>query len=404
MSDRRRPHVAVLGAGIMGTSTALFLARAGCTVTLFDRASSPMEGASRWNEGKIHLGFLYAADPSMHSAARMIPGGLAFKRLTEELIGASIAPAVTAEDDVYLVHPDSVVDADAMGRYFLRVRSLIEGAEGTDRYLAPIGPVERLSDGAEALSSDFIRTGFRVPERSVRTNWVADRLVDALAAEPRIRLLMSTSVVGVEPVAGSWDGPWTVHSDPMVGACFDAVVNALWDGRLAVDMASGLAPEPGWSHRFRLSLFVETDEYVGLPSVVLATGPFGDVKNYAGRHFYLSWYPAGLLAEGTDVEPPPVMDRLLPGAFIDAVRQGLTTILPPVGAVFDRAKEIAIGGGWVFARGQGSLADSSASLHRRDRFGIRRAGTYFSVDTGKYSTAPWLAQQIANEIAQTDSA
>jgi hypothetical protein len=52
----------------------------------------------------------------------------------------------------------------------------------------------------------------------------------------------------------------------------------------------------------------------------------------------------------------------------------------------------------VFAAGSGSLADPHATLHRRDKFGVRRRGTYYSVDTGKYSTAPWLAQQLAGEI------
>jgi len=78
--------VAVLGAGIMGSSLALMLARRGSRVTLFEQLAQPFEAASRWNEGKIHLGFLYNADGSMQSAERMLPGGLAFKPLVEELI------------------------------------------------------------------------------------------------------------------------------------------------------------------------------------------------------------------------------------------------------------------------------------------------------------------------------
>jgi glycine/D-amino acid oxidase-like deaminating enzyme len=402
MSARGAPRVAVLGAGIMGSSTALFLARAGCEVVLIDQASSPMASASRWNEGKIHLGFLYAADSSTNSAKRMIPGGLAFKALIEELIGTSLAPAIAPEDDIYLVHPESVVDADSMERYLLQVRDLIDGVEGNSGYLASITPVERLSTkAAEVLSSGAIKAGFRVPERSVCTNWVADRLVEALACEPRIRLLMTTKVAAVNSAAGSWNGPWTIRSDSNVDGCFDAVVNALWEGRLAVDLLSGLPPEPGWSHRFRLSLFVRTARPLRLPSVVLATGPFGDIKSYNGQDFYLSWYPAGLVAEGTEVEPPPIRSRPSPTAFIAAVKQGLSTVLPHATSIIDNADEIAIGGGWVFARGTGSLADAMASLHRRDQFGIKRAGTYISVDTGKYSTAPWLARKIAAGLVET---
>ena len=80
-------HVAVLGAGIMGSATALLLARGGARVVLFDRAPRPFAGASRWNEGKIHLGHLYAADPSLQTARCVLPGGLAFKPLKRPLIG-----------------------------------------------------------------------------------------------------------------------------------------------------------------------------------------------------------------------------------------------------------------------------------------------------------------------------
>jgi hypothetical protein len=38
-------------------------------------------------------------------------------------------------------------------------------------------------------------------------------------------------------------------------------------------------------------------------------------------------------------------------------------------------------------------------LHKRHRIGIHRRGAYVSVDTGKYSIAPWLARQLADEIA-----
>ncbi|MBP1633370.1 MAG: hypothetical protein H6Q11_1658, partial [Acidobacteria bacterium] len=62
------------------------------------------------------------------------------------------------------------------------------------------------------------------------------------------------------------------------------------------------------------------------------------------------------------------------------------------------AEQVRVNGGWVFALGRGPLDDRRSTVHRRDRFGIRRRGGYFSVDTGKYSTGPWLALRVANAI------
>lgn len=397
-ANRARPRVAVLGAGIMGSSTALFLARAGCQVTLIDRAPSPMNGASRWNEGKIHLGFLYAGDPSGRTAAELIEGGLEFRTLTEELIGCSLAPHTAPEDDIYLVHPKSVVSAAAMAAYFGQVESLIEARATAGQYLAPIGKVEPFHrDEIEALTGGAVQAGFRVPERSVNTVWLADRFAEAIQAEANITLLTRTVVSGINSLSGSPNELWRIEADPAIDQPFDFVVNALWEGRLAIDRSVNLQDEADWSHRFRVSLFVRTRRRLELPCLVLATGPFGDVKNYDGTHFYLSWYPAGLVAEGNDVEPPKI-GVLSPEDIIDATRRGLLTFFPAVKSVFDHADDIQVQGGWVFARGRGSLLTPESSLHRRDRFGIDWRGTYVSVDTGKYSVAPWLAKKIAAKI------
>ena len=52
----------------------------------------------------------------------------------------------------------------------------------------------------------------------------------------------------------------------------------------------------------------------------------------------------------------------------------------------------------MHAAGQGALSDPNSSLHRRSDYGIARLGSYYSIDTGKYSTAPWLARQVADSI------
>ncbi|MGF1656905.1 MAG: FAD-dependent oxidoreductase [Verrucomicrobiales bacterium] len=403
-SNSHERRVAVLGAGIMGCSVALMLARAGMNVTLIDREPGPFAGASRWNEGKIHLGYLYSGDRTLATARGVVAGGLLFKELMEELIGCSIDPAITPDDDLYLVHRDSISSVEETHQYYMDVTALVRKHQDAPRYLvdASDASVQRLSatDLSAVADQRRVLAGFRVPERSVATQWIADRFVETLQCEGRIELAMRTHVSAVRAASDSWEGDLCVEAQPGISQRFDVVINALWHGRIEIDRTAGVPPEPGWSHRYRLSLFVRTNQSVQGPSAVLATGPFGDIKNYNGRDFYLSWYPAGLKIEAHTIEPPatPVLSRDEQQQLARSVFQQLEAYLPWSRRIASAADVVTVGGGWVFAQGHGSLADRHATIHQRDRFGIRQKGAYISVDTGKYSMAPFLAREVMNRI------
>ena len=117
------------------------------------------------------------------------------------------------------------------------------------------------------------------------------------------------------------------------------------------------------------------------PSVLIATGPFGDIKIYHGdEHFYISCTRRGLLLESEDVmpSPPTGVDAAKKEMIVDAVRAGITAILPGAAEILTRPDSFRPRVAGVFAYGQETLADPAASLHRRDRFGVRRLGSYLS--------------------------
>jgi hypothetical protein len=117
----------------------------------------------------------------------MLPGGLAFRSLVEELVGCSIASAISSDDDVYLTHRESIIDPKAMAQYFAAVSNLVRDHPDARRYLvdASAAHVAPLTAGelSDITQSPKIVAGFRVPERSVDTNHLADLFVaSALAA------------------------------------------------------------------------------------------------------------------------------------------------------------------------------------------------------------------------------
>jgi len=107
------------------------------------------------------------------------------------------------------------------------------------------------------------------------------------------------------------------------------------------------------------------------------------------------------VAEGNELElvAPTTPSGSDAEEFVARVRAALEPLMPGVGPVLDDAESVVVHGGFVFARGAGALDDPRSGLHRRDRYGVQRRGTYYSVDTGKFSTAPWLARELATEIA-----
>jgi len=108
----------------------------------------------------------------------------------------------------------------------------------------------------------------------------------------------------------------------------------------------------------------------------------------------------GLRARSETVAPPPVPellddDRERLGAEVFAA---LAARLPWVAEIEAATDEVRVEGGWVYSQGRGLLDDPTATVHSRGLLGVTNVGSYFSVDTGKYSVAPTLAEQIALAI------
>ena len=71
-------RVGILGGGHQGCCVALALAERGIDVTVFDRNDELLSRAAVANEGKVHLGYMYANDPSLATARLMMQGAFAF--------------------------------------------------------------------------------------------------------------------------------------------------------------------------------------------------------------------------------------------------------------------------------------------------------------------------------------
>src|SRR5262245_59524648 len=126
-------HVGILGGGLQGCSVALALAERGLKVTLFDKNSVILSRTAVANEGKIHLGYMYAGDATLATAKTMMKGALSFAPFLQRHLGQPASSFAVSEPATYVVHRDSQVDTDSSIAYLNTVHALVQEAAAASR-------------------------------------------------------------------------------------------------------------------------------------------------------------------------------------------------------------------------------------------------------------------------------
>jgi FAD dependent oxidoreductase len=404
-------RTAILGAGGVGVCAALELARRGRTIDLYDESSRPVTRASLHNEGKIHLGLVYARDRSLRTARTMLFGAINFRSCLKRWIDIDPVDVTLSTPYYYGVHEGTMTSVEELRRHYDRCKKLLEDAcsstglsylGGERTLLAEEIPRREME---ALLAGEYFLTAFRTTERAVDPRVVADLLRAAVFATPRIRFVANAHVSGVTRsdtdslrVSFRLDGEEYEEE-------YDHVVNSLWHGRLEIDAKLGIAPERGWIHRYKLGGWINTP--IGpetVPSVTAVLGPFGDLVNLGRRGAYFSWYPAGMIGTSHELKPPE-WDLSLSSARRQAIlRRSYDEWLkrcPGLRSLEYSDGVVAPAGGVIFAWGATDIHDDCSRLHTRSEIGIHSVGNYHSVNTGKYSMTPYLGYKVAERVLDT---
>src|SRR5687768_6580307 len=83
------------------------LAAHGIRVDLYDKNHLCISQASANNEGKIHLGYVYAKDPTLSTARMMVKGAITFAPLLRRWLGQEIDSIPVSSPFHYVIHRDS---------------------------------------------------------------------------------------------------------------------------------------------------------------------------------------------------------------------------------------------------------------------------------------------------------
>lgn len=400
----------VLGAGLQGVCSALALRREGFDVLLLDQASEPMTRASRHNEGKIHLGFVYAKDSTDRTARLMLHAALRFAPTMEKLLDLPVSwSELKGRPFTYVIPNDSMLTpAEILHAYdrlqegyteAIRDPSLNYLGERPERLFTP--RADRTLGGL--LNPDRVLAALDTVEVPLDVERFRLKVAGVLRETPGIRRLLGRRVRTIERAGGGFrltgEGPgaaaWKLRSD--------LVVNCLWDRRLQFDEQLGLLPRRPWVYRLKLRLFGELPAHLSsLPSITMVLGPYGDIVVNPPAPAYLSWYPACLRGWSEAVSPPDEWERAATGRLDPAeagdisraIAQGFEGIIPGI----DGTRPLDLAGGVIFSWGESDIDDPASELHRRDEIGVDSHDGYYTINTGKFTCAPLFAEDLVRRI------
>lgn len=401
-------RICIIGAGGLGCCLALELASRGENVTLIEKNAVAVAESSFYNEGKIHLGYIYAKDRSLATARQMIDGALEFMPGLKRWLSIDSASLVSTPF-YYGVHTESLMSpGELQGHYdqcedIYRMRSSATGSDYLD--LGVGSNVRRLNEAEfpADLNPEFIRAVFETTEYAVDPRQIATALRAAIESEPRIDLRLNTRAIAIEEIKHGFEISLEAENG-VYQEQFTDVVNATWFARLALDRPLGISPPGRWSHRYKFGNRILVKAEPAIPSLTMVQGPFGDVVNFGASGLFLSWYPIGRTDMSLDEVPPDWANLYSPSERRNVSLRSFAELKKRCPALESQSfspDDIDSGGCVIYALGEEDVQHESSRLHERVDIGIQSRGRYHSVDTGKYTLVPYWAIRAADRVLGT---
>lgn len=395
-------RVAVIGAGLTGTATALSLSDAGVHVDLYERQPAPLLGASGVNEGKIHLGYVYAMDKSLRTARTMLRGAACFRTILERWVSSAVFEKDISSPFTYAVPHKSMLDLDGIRAHFSQISRITEGL-GPQAMRAQQTRARELSDKElnTVFDPEHVAAGFETNEIAIDPQALRGALMSALTSAAKITQRYSVEVSSISECGAGYK---IIGRDEhgLVSEKYDAVVNATWHQRLKLDASFGIQSSRQAIHRYKCGLR-STDPLIGrdLPPVTFIVGEYGDTVSY-GNSAYVSWYLTGLISQETG-QSPAIDDVQLSAVqksdIIDSTLHNLQQLMPgAAGVLAGTSAKWDVVGGYISAWGDTGIGHVNSELHNRYDIGVHSYDGYHSIDTGKYTLAPLFATEVTARI------
>lgn len=390
--------IAIIGAGLTGCVAALELSRRGRRVRLLDARAEPVTEASLWNEGKLHLGYVYAKDAAARTARRMIEGSLSFGPRIAPWVDRTALTAMTSRPFSYGVLRKSMLTPEQVRAHFAEVAAI--GRDSAGWYPLEDDAFAWAPRDAAALEAGFdpcqVEAVFDTGEIAIDPHLLAARLRDAIAADPNVEFEGGRQVISARNTATGYALRFAEGAEER----YATVANCTWRDRLRLDATLHGLPDRPWLWRYKTAIHLRgvTGPLPGSATFVL--GEYGDFVNFGDGRLYLSWYPVCRIGVSNDETPQDwgaALDDAMRAKILGATMRELSARMP--GLVGLATESAQVQGGIIFNWGATDIDDPDSETHQRFDVGVRSTGAWHTVDTGKYCMAPMFAHELADRIA-----
>lgn len=258
--NTERP-VAIIGGGVFGTLIALQIAKNGRPVTVFEKSSDILIGASLVNQCRVHMGYHYPRDKQ------------------------TARPLISAKEEFCKLFPDAIVEKNFNNYYCIAKEGSLTTKDDYLSFCRDLNlPFKEELPKDIKLRSDKIATSLKVPEPIFDVRHVRRSIHSLISKQKNIQLITSAEVLSIKDSGGMFEVSFS-HLGEGKAWRFGAVVNATYS---RINIVNGRAGMPLKKYQYELcEMPVVATPWKKPTGIAIMDGPFFGVMPFGFSKEYL---------------------------------------------------------------------------------------------------------------------
>ena len=404
-------NIVVLGSGIQGMCSAFALDQKGHSVTLVERDDELFSRTSRNQEGRVHMGFTYGLDKSGETGNAVMNNSLNFSKLLDNWLGKINWSRYLMPKGYYLVDKTSMLSTDELYSYYEKLEQTYTRYISEDPTLSYFGKRPKaifklLKNVPHCMASKHLDSVFLTEERIVEMLFLRDLLLEKIK-KTDIKIVTGVEVGQVFREAGGFSTIGRSKKSEEIVFKSDIVVNCLWNNRIKLDNTMGITTMTEPLYRFKVGILGTVDTLI--PTCSITTGVYGNISpRLDKRYAYISWHKDCMKELTTDGSTPPEWEESFStyktfdrnAQWIKNTVENLVEYVPAL----KYFKPTMLLPGIICTAGKTDIGDKNSKVHLRgSHMGVHEFDNYYSMDTGKFCSAPYFAKVLTDRINERES-